>query len=421
MAAGREEPALLLADLAYGRTGAPVNDISLSRVLLLADRIPESLDVIERAVAREPNDVWIRYQLAVCLQAANRTQDAVEVLRSVIRERPDANIFRYFLGSALLLVGQIEEANRYFDQGVLITCGDGSITSTRVLRVPLSPFGERPALQLERRVEHAAEIYDSQCAFIVCGDARYVRLFAKAALGSVLTSSGLDAALHVHVVNPETETLDLLNGMRESVGARLAWSCEWTNLDNLTQRQQRVYHTCARFLVLPDLLARYRRPVFMSDIDQLVVGNLGPLLADARQVDVGLFFNKCHSFNVLSVITATFLLFQDTEQARDFAQTVADVLSERMCDPAGLSWHLDQAALACAYFSHPELVTRRFAPDVLDSSVDLHGIPRPPASGALLWSITATLAQNFGKMSLPLFTDARNAWSASGSWSPNSG
>ena len=77
--------------------------------------------------------------------------------------------------------------------------------------------------------------------------------------------------LHFHVVNPGTASFELLNGMLQTSGVPVAYSYEETDLSSLTSDQRKVYYSCARFLVLSDLLQHYGCSLLVTDADQLVI------------------------------------------------------------------------------------------------------------------------------------------------------
>ncbi|MDQ2104720.1 tetratricopeptide repeat protein [Azospirillum isscasi] len=314
-------------------------------------------------------------------------------------------VLHYILGSMLAVEGRFAEANEIFDRGLLISCGDGKLTCTRIIHFPDAiPTQVRP-FPIPRAVELPLADFaaGAEAVYFVCCDARYFGLFGEPLCNALLARAEADLAIHIHIVNPTPDSERTADRLCRRIGTRLAISRERTALDDLTQRERRTYYSCARFLILPELLRRYGRPMLVADADQIVLRSLRPLLADFAGHDIGLLKFPKQISNIFSLLSATALLVADTEGGRSFCDTVADTLAERFADPAAVSWHLDQTAMVVAHLLHPHLRTWHLSPSLLHSELLEGGVPSRPPEETVFWSITASHPQNMAKLTSPDF------------------
>jgi hypothetical protein len=164
----------------------------------------------------------------------------------------------------------------------------------------------------------------------------------------------------------------------------------------LTPEQIRTYYTCARFLLLPELQARYEKLILLTDADQTVIRSLGGFLENASEHDVGLLLFPRARYNILALISASVCIANATSGSRRFFSAVRHYILERMTDPAGLSWHLDQAALAGAYLACEDVDFWLIPPKTMVSKP-----MRQQAADddqALFWSVTYSIESNAEKL-----------------------
>ena len=60
------------------------------------------------------------------------------------------------------------------------------------------------------------------------------------------------------------------------------------------------------------VLARYQKPLIVTDVDQLVVRSLADLLASVADKDVGVIVQEDSAFNILSVVPANVVIVNPT-------------------------------------------------------------------------------------------------------------
>ncbi|MDH6593193.1 hypothetical protein M2165_003082 [Variovorax sp. TBS-050B] len=293
----------------------------------------------------------------------------------------------YALGSVLLAQGKVEEADALFKRDVPVATGMGQPTYTRVLLSDCAG-GVAPV----RKISALPEIVGPEHGptFFAAADSVYFCRYAREVVGSVARSTERRGALHLHVINPDEAASALAEELRRKPGVTI--STEHVDLECLQIIERKTYYSCARYLLLPELLDRAAGPVVVVDMDQLVMRDPAPLLALARQGDVAVLRFPGSEFNALSTISATLLVVAPTEGGRAFAGRLQEHITRAI--PARMLWHLDQAALAKAFFSMPQL--RRVA---IPTSM-LHLTGGTPAKDALFWSVTNSIESNLGKLEM---------------------
>jgi hypothetical protein len=260
---------------------------------------------------------------------------------------------------------------------MLVICGDLQLTSSQVIRFPESPPGQLPPLPFERRVRHETPIAaaDAEVVYVAGCDSRYFLLFGEALAASLARRAGARLTLHVHLINPDPAAEALLERLRAKPALPIICSRENVDLSTLGERQRRTYLACARYLMLPELLERYGKPILVADADQLVVADLRGLLRELATHDVGLLRNDRQIHNILALVSASPLGINHTPGGRQFVRTLCDTVTGRMADPAGLSWHLDQAGLAIAHLWRSDIKTLRLPVWIMDSVINPTAAP----------------------------------------------
>jgi tetratricopeptide (TPR) repeat protein len=210
-------------------------------------------------------------------------------------------------------------------------------------------------------------------------------LFAAAAAGYAtrfvdLIAGNLAArapgmAFHLHVVNPTPESeakvaraVELTQGhldmavTRETVDlARFAAP----GLDPLYAAK--TYYSCARFLVLPQLIRHYRRPILVCDIDLAPTRDPRPWLDELAPCDAGA--NVKIRYDFANRLLATMVYFGDTPAGRRYADLVAAYCRYFLAARAA-SWTVDQVALHAAWLHMRRTGQwrdfREFAPGIMN-------------------------------------------------------
>ncbi|HME22874.1 MAG TPA: tetratricopeptide repeat protein, partial [Acetobacteraceae bacterium] len=310
---------------------------SITAMMQLADLLADSGDpdaarvICLQAIRRYPLDKTVaNYRLGLFAAELGEYREAARLFVSVIEDWPSNRIVAYQLASVLAHLKRFDEANAIFASGIALPCGDASKTTSAVIRFPDHQHAAQRPMPFDRAVclnasDPDGPVGDSVDAiyFVAC-DFRYFELFVEPLAASLASNSCINWLLHVHLVNPTPGAVAALARLRQRNRPQVRWSSE--PLDHLTERQRRTYYACARYLVLPDILRRYRRPMVVADIDQMVVRDPGSLLAGMVRYDIGLLRFPCQASNFLAVISASVMLLTPTPGAEGFCERVRDIL-----------------------------------------------------------------------------------------------
>jgi hypothetical protein len=343
------------------------------------------------------------YRLGVIAAELGEHREAARLFELVREDWPSNRIVAYQLASVLAHLKRFDEANAIFASGIAVTCGDASKTTSAVIRFPHRQLATQRPIPFDRTVcLNAADpngpVGDGVDAiyFVAC-DCRYFELFAEPLAVSLASNSSINWLLHVHLMNSTPGAVAALGRLQRQNRPRVRWSSERVHLDHLTERQRRTYYACSRYLVLPDILRRYRRPMVVADIDQVVVRDPGSLLADMARCDLGLLRFPRQASNFLALISASVILLNPTPGAERFCERVRDILVERMTQQEAIAWHLDQAALGVAYLISDDVRIQSLPPSIMDSTI-ANDTVAPPAPDAFFWSVTFSDQRNRSKL-----------------------
>jgi hypothetical protein len=169
-------------------------------------------------------------------------------------------------------------------------------------------------------------------------DARYFERFAPGFVASAArTMPG--ATLHFHVMEADTASRDLFRQL--AAGApdlRLNLSTEAAS-----PFKSGAYYASARFLIGPDLLSRYGRPLVLLDADVEFEQALDPLVAAAAGSDFACFRHEgagpCSRYPAVLSVT------RPGEGGMDFLERVRLFVLAKLEIEWPFNWMLDQAAL----------------------------------------------------------------------------
>ena len=175
-------------------------------------------------------------------------------------------------------------------------------------------------------------------------DERYLDRFGEMTT-QALDATGVKTIYHVHVVDP-TEGLgskiDLLRGRCSSL--ELRYSTESVMLDWLVGHGRATYYASSRLVRLPEVFARYRRDVFMWDMDTEEVKNLPSLVEAMTGHDLGYFEVKNTRPSLVCQLAAVY--YANTPVSLRLADVTAKYVLAKLIDRAPY-WTLDQASLFC--------------------------------------------------------------------------
>ena len=147
-----------------------------------------------------------------------------------------------------------------------------------------------------------------------------------------------EVLLHLHVIDPDAESHQLIEKLRGEHGARLGFS-----LESDPPQRTYTYYACSRFYVMTAMLDRYRAPVISFDIDIVPTQPIAPLFELAKPFDFCCY--RTTRNEPASVFQASVMYWPDRPATRGFLDGLQHFCWDELGNPSRTSWMLDQAAL----------------------------------------------------------------------------
>jgi len=192
-------------------------------------------------------------------------------------------------------------------------------------------------------------------AFLVAADAHYLDLYGALFARSVIAACDRPCLVMLHVIGGA----DRLPALARAIGIddpRIVFAADGFDAGAVTTRcldssgpaaLPLAHLQSTRFLVAGRLLGLLQRPLFVSDIDMLLLRGVGDLLDRHAATDIVLNRNE-DSLAFGSRITANLALFQPTPRAARFLDILARQLAGALGAPMVTRW-IDQCALQIAW------------------------------------------------------------------------
>ncbi|BEV01869.1 tetratricopeptide repeat protein [Novosphingobium olei] len=179
----------------------------------------------------------------------------------------------------------------------------------------------------------------------VCMDTSYCLRYLGSIAASIAANSP-DANLHVHLVNPNEESLARLRMVESMLGAgRVSSSQEKARLVYFDDDQRKTYFASIRFVRLSEVMHAAPGTYFVMDVDNLVRGDLSSCRSLVQGADV--MVRNRFSLRPHLALAACGIILADTDAARDFMRRTADYILDAF-HSGHVAWFLDQIALTIA-------------------------------------------------------------------------
>ena len=262
---------------------------------------------------------------------------------------------------------RLEEADALFTQAAERHGGRDAVTRTDPAFLQSLRQGPPPA-GIRATIQEGAAAAARPLVVYACCDAVYARKFLPTMVRSIAEDSALDCAIALHLVNPDAEAEATVAALAAAHGAdRFIILRETIDLSPLGDNAK-TYYACSRFLVLPDLLIRWQRPVLMLDVDLLAIRDLNPLLATSARSDLGMMSHALKRLDIWSLLYADVLHIRPTTGALRFLDLTRRYI-RHFLDRGLPVWFLDQAALAAVHLAG---FTAEAAPRLTVYPADIH-------------------------------------------------
>lgn len=222
---------------------------------------------------------------------------------------------------------------------------EGAAVLRRIEATPWRAFFERHAgLARHATFHHLPERSGGEpFIFLAACDERYLDRFGEMTVRA-LAATGARTICHLHVVDPTPALAAKIDRLRDA-GAPLELGYSTETLGEAWEGYVRAsYYACSRLIRLPEILARYRRDVFLWDMDTGAVKDLRALVAAMAGHDLGYYEMKNTTPSLICHLAAVY--YANTPATSRLAEVTAKHVLSKFPDCG--YWLLDQASLFSA-------------------------------------------------------------------------
>jgi tetratricopeptide (TPR) repeat protein len=314
---------------------------------LTAGRYELAREHFLRAIGLQPHSALAYSNLAIAQARLGAFEAAADAARRALERDPDLDEAHITLAESLVIAGELDEAQHHFHAAAATNAKWRIAAAVRFDPAFLDQLNEEPedAAELDIRLDALPGPNVGPVLLVSC-DPRYCRLFFGPLIESLAATGSSPATVHLHLIGDDSELIGRLRDFcARYPGLQIAVSVE-PDPAGLDDAQRRVYFTCGRFLVLRRLLAHYRRPICVADVDAVFRGPLADVADAVQDVDVGLYLRRPQRI-VWTNVAAGRLMVNPTAGADAYLRVVESyirwALRQRQAD-----WFLDQVALYCS-------------------------------------------------------------------------
>ena len=214
---------------------------------------------------------------------------------------------------------------------------------------------------------------DEPFVFLAACDERYLDRFGAMTVRA-LAATRARTVLHLHIVDPTPALTSKIDDLRAQCPT-LALRCSSERVDETWEGYRRAsYYACSRLVRLPEILARYRRDVFMWDMDTGEVKDLRRLVAAMTGHDLGYFEMKHTTPSLICHLAAVY--YAHTPAVARLAEVTAKYVLSKL--PEHGFWLLDQSSLfSASRYLQGELPGFRIRDFQEDPGVDFYDMVQP--------------------------------------------
>lgn len=338
-----------------GKTGE-----SVSRALEFLEFI-----LIDRNISKKSVERFEIFQLMARLFISkNDIESSLEYLNKSLNSLPKNNYtgharesVEYQQASLLAQNNQFAEAQEIFDKGLRVKCGNGWVTTTKIIdfRERKTIFDDNTTLEAELFFENTVSNTSApKMVYFVAADIIYCTKFAIDLITAFSKIKHKDIHIHIHGITIDdwpkdqekwtsfTETLrEFIKDTEISLCLTHSISSKTFSMSDI---QKKTIYSFERFRLLPQLLKHYELPVVVADIDQIPL--LSPLYLVDFEFDFALLKLTSSRLNFLSLFSATLSVFKPTQEGLKSAYKLKSYFDRAYQENGLLKWHLDQAGLA---------------------------------------------------------------------------
>jgi len=344
------------------------------------------------------------YQLMARLLAAQGdTELAVKYMYKALKQLPNRKQYKkirhavqYQLGSLLSANGDLEKAQKLFDKGIPVTCGNGWITSSKVVNFnTIKAQLKLPSIQSKMLYNGYTKDTKPKLVYLVSADILYSRKFVPSLLKTMESLNQKDIHIHLHGISVNETTLNKQAWLvlKQSIEhLNISFSMTWSSVTSSilkTEISKKSIYSFERFRILPRILKLYEVPVIVADIDQIPLRS--PIALVDNDFDIALLRFPEANLNILSLISATLSIFKPTKEGLLAAKMLKKYFENALTDRAALTWHIDQAGLAVLDYTNQKAKIYYLDTSLVITNPKQYTLEEACKSGAFFWSVTNSL------------------------------
>lgn len=182
----------------------------------------------------------------------------------------------------------------------------------------------------------------SDYVIVISSDSRYFQQYTLLSARSIMENTS--ACLHLNVVNPSNDDYQSLVALAGDYPGRIA-----STVQRFTGRNAKCFYACSRFLILPDLLREYDRPIITLDADSAIIA---PIPVDQMR-SADFCYKSAKSIGLSHypwrAVAAGIVFFNTTEAGHRIARLLRNFIASVLKSDAdsGDYWYIDQSAMVC--------------------------------------------------------------------------
>ena len=324
----------------------PQGYVNLAECCWRTGRLPEALQAVDAALAISSSMFDGNIVRAAVLHGLGRHEESLAAALEAQRLDPDSHVACARVGASMAQMGRLDEAERQFVEATRLSSSAKPYPGVSFGRALYDRLAKPRPPEFVRVLDQGAPAHAGRFVVLACSDSRYLLKYGFNFVNSFERNASGGKLLHLHVVDPERESMAMLERIRKELRpASLAVTLSESPGGMRDGVRRNVYYSCSRFLLLPQLLGRYAVPIVCVDIDAIVERSLDDAVDWASSFDVALTRREPLHSPWLD-ISAGLVIANSSAPSVSYFERVRSYLLDFM-ERDAMPWHVDQSALYC--------------------------------------------------------------------------
>ncbi len=323
--------------------------INLTTCLTKVGALERAIASGRAAISMAPASVPAHLGLALALHGMQRMDEALAEVEEAERLSPGNPAVAVRRGAIRAHLGEYDAAERDFALPGAANAAPPcqAVRFNRAFYDALDAAAQSPAPEPAHLMSMGSTEKARYVVYVGC-NADYFCKYGVVFVNSYAANSAVGNALHLHIIDPHERFNQALSDVaRRLPTLNLVVTTERAPLDAAADPgNTRTYYASARFIQLAGLLAHYRKPMLMFDVDAIVEAPLDRLLDHVGDRDLGLVLREPVDSPWLDII-AYIVGARPTPAALEYLRRVRGYILHFL-QRRQMPWGLDQTALYCA-------------------------------------------------------------------------